>query len=517
MKRMKKLLSLVLAMMMVLAMGIPAMAAEVKEPEKGTITIDNAIPGQTYNVYRIFDLESYNSNSEAFSYKLAEKWAGFLDVEGVSVYVTRDEDNAEYIKWVGDNTAGSAQAFAKLAMAYAKASNIAPDATQTPAKDDDTAKVAIKFEDLPLGYYMVQSDTSEDALLSLDTMQPNVTMKEKNGEPTIDKEVQDGTDANGNPVWNNDNTASIGDTVNYQAVINVKGTAVKYVVNDTMSKGLTFDEDSVTVVRIPVGETAETTVDSANYKTTVEPVTDGTNFKVTFGEDFLKTLGAGDTLIVRYSATVNADAVIADVGNPNKVKLEYENDQETEESTTTTYVYEFDVDKFTIRENETDHTQLAGAKFTLSTKVDENNNAVDPIAFSKVEEEGLDKDVYKVNKGSKETVITTGESGRFTLSGLAAGTYYLTEIEAPAGYNKLAAPIKVEITEKKDEVTGERTGEFTINGGVKDNTVEVENKTGAELPSTGGIGTTIFYVLGGILVVGAGIMLVVKKRMSSEK
>ena len=506
MKRMKRLLSLVLAMMMVLAMGIPAMAAEAKEPEKepekGTITIDNAIPGQTYNVYRIFDLESYNSNSEAFSYKLAEKWARFLDVEGVSEYVARDEDNAEYIKWVGDNTAGRAQAFARLAIEYAKASNIAPDAN------------------LPLGYYMVQSDNSEDALLSLDTMQPNVTMKEKNGEPTIDKEVQDGTDANGNPVWNNDNTASIGDTVNYQAVINVKGTATKYVVNDTMSKGLTFDETSVKVYRIPVGETAETLVDATgNYTVEKTDLADGgTNFKVIFDqENFLDKLDAGDTLIVRYSATVNADAVIADAGNPNKVHLEYDNDKKTEESTTTTYVYEFDVDKFTIRENETDHTQLAGAKFTLSTKVDENNNPVDPIAFSKVEEEGLDKDVYKVNKDSKETVITTGESGRFTLSGLAAGTYYLTEIEAPAGYNKLAAPIKVEITEKKDEVTGERTGEFTINGGVKDNTVEVENKTGAELPSTGGIGTTIFYVLGGILVVGAGIMLVVKKRMSSEK
>lgn len=505
MKRMKKLLSLVLAMMMVLAMGIPAMAAEVKEPEKGTITIDNAIKEKTYTIYKIFDLESYNNEEgeEAYAYKVTdEKWAVFVAGDGAE-YVTADEQG--YISWVGENTAKRAKEFAEKAINFAE--NNAIDA----AGEETATSETVTFTGLDLGYYLVKSDAG--ALVSLDTTQPNVTMKEKNGEPTIDKEVKDGED------WADTNTASIGDKVEYRATIDVKTGATNYKVHDKMSTGLDFNDD-VKVKLIPVGETeTEDTPDIATeaYTVVTEGLEDDCTFHVEFKDEYLKGLNSGDTLIVYYSATVNKDAVIATTGNPNEVKLDFGDNNETKWDETTTYVYEFDVDKFTIRESETDHTQLAGAKFTLSTKVDEKNNPVDPIAFSKVEEEGLDKDVYKVNKDSTETVITTGESGRFTLSGLAAGTYYLTEIEAPAGYNKLAAPIKVEITEKKDKVTGERTGEFTINGGVKDNTVEVENKTGAELPSTGGIGTTIFYVLGGILVVGAGIMLVVKKRMSSEK
>lgn len=511
MKRMKKLLSLTLAMMMVLVMGLPVLAAG-----EGTITIDNAIAGKEYKIYKIFELESYNAGDKAFAYKVTdENWAEFVKNEGAA-YVTADEQG--YISWVGDNTAERAKAFADAAIKFAVANGIAPVATETAASE------TVTFTGLDLGYYLVSSDAG--ALVSLDTTQPNVTMKEKNGEPTIDKDVQNGTDADGNPVWDKDNTASIGDVVNYQATISVKANATGYVVNDTMSKGLTFNEGSVTVVRIPVGDTAETTVAPENYTATSTAVENGTNLKVAFKEEFLAGLQPGDTLIVRYNATVNADAETEGTGNSNAVKLEYGNDQETEESTTKTYVYEFDVDKFTIREGADEHTQLAGAKFTLSVK-DAEGNLV-PITFSKVD----NTTVYKADKESDVIEITTDESGKFTLSGLAAGTYYLTETEAPAGYNKLAAPIEVQIIETIDD-QGNRTGVCTIKnsmldqdgnstitdttGDAEDNTVAVENKTGVELPSTGGIGTTIFYVLGGILVVGAGIMLVVKKRMGSEK
>lgn len=505
MKRMKRLLSLVLAMMLVLAMGIPVFAAG-----EGTITIDNAIKGKTYTIYKIFDLESYNNEEgeEAYSYRIEKDspWYAFVTGEGAgTAYVTVDTQG--YVSWKADvkNNAENAKAFAEAAIAFANANSV-PNAGYKPA-DSET----VTFTGLDLGYYLVESDAG--ALVSLDTTQPSVTMKEKNGEPTIDKEVKDGEN------WADTNTASIGDKVEYRATIDVKADATDYKVHDKMSTGLDFNDD-VKVKLIPVGETeTENTPDIATtaYTVITEGLGDDCTFHVEFENEYLATLKPGDTLIVYYSATVNKGAEIATTDNPNDVMLDYGDGGHTEWDTTKTYVYEFDVDKFTIREGETDHTQLAGAKFTLSKTVDENNNPVDPITFSKVEEEGLDKDVYKVDKDSSETVITTGESGKFTLSGLAAGTYYLTEIEAPAGYNKLAAPIKVEITEKKDKVTGERTGEFTINGGVTDNTIEVENKTGAELPSTGGIGTTIFYVLGGILVVGAGIMLVVKKRMSSEK
>lgn len=502
MKRMKKLLSFVLAMMLVLAMGLPVMAAG-----NGEITINGALEGQTYSIYKIFDLESYNNKEgkEAYSYKVTDPWKAFIAGDGKD-YVTVDEN--DYITWIGEATADRAQAFAKLALAYAKANNIPATATETPAE----GATSVSFTGLDLGYYLVDSTTG--ALCSLDTTQPNVTMTEKNDEPTLEKKIKEGEELV------DENTASIGDTVTFQVTIDVKDGAENYVMHDKMSAGLTFD--GVNSIKVLLNERE---VSAANNYTATAPGTDeGCTFEVKFENSFLAGLSSDDTLIVTYTATVNKDAVIAGAGNPNDAKLDYGDDNETEWDTTVTKVFDLDVFKYTMlapaEGGDPVETGLAGAKFTLSTKDEEGNET--PISFNATSTKDVDVDVYKVvatGTTGAVTEITTNEKGLFRIEGLKAGKYYLTETEAPSGYNKLARPIPVEIA-NDGTVT---VGTININNDTETmgtepvNSVDVLNNSGAELPSTGGIGTTIFYVLGGILVVGAGIMLVVKKRMSSEK
>ncbi len=511
MKRMKKLLSFALAMVLVLAMGLPVMAAG-----DGEITVTGALAGQEYKIYKIFDLESHsteeNEDERAFAYKVTDAlWKEFVTDGAGKDYVTVDAQG--YITWIGDASAERAQEFAKLALTYAKGKKIEATATKIAVEGE-----TLVFSGLELGYYLVDSNTG--ALCSLDTTQSKVEMQEKNEKTTTEKEVKD---KDGN--WGDENTASIGDVLDFQVKINVKKGSEKYVLHDVMSEGLTFG-GNVTVTLLPEGETDATKgtlVEAENYELKTSNLEDGCTFEVVFDEAYCTSLTPNTTLLVSYQATVNENANIGIDPETNKATLDFGEGNTTEESKTKTYVYEFDVEKYTVKDGE--EVNLAGAKFTLSTNADGTN----PITFSQDKE---DPTVYKVNKDSQTSEITTGDTGKLTFSGLAAGTYYLTEIEAPAGYNMLPRPIEIQIIEQKDE-TGKSTGTAVVKQGmldeegkstitdgmpgVQDNNVKVENNTGAELPSTGGIGTTIFYVLGGILVVGAGIMLVVKKRMSSEK
>lgn len=209
-------------------------------------------------------------------------------------------------------------------------------------------------------------------------------------------------------------------------------------------------------------------------------------------------------VIVTYSATLNEKAVIAGEGNPNETWLVYGDNNHTEKDTTRTYTWQMDVLKYTMKDNK--ETPLAGAKFVLYKTVDGKNL----YALA----DGNNKITGWTENESEATMFETPNNGRFSIIGLDAGTYYLKEIEAPAGYNMLKDPIEVVITATVDGATN--TGTATVTPAV-DGTVKVENKTGAELPSTGGIGTTIFYVVGGLLVVAAGVLLVTRKRMSKSE
>ena len=319
-------------------------------------------------------------------------------------------------------------------------------------------------------------------------------MKEKNGAPTNVKTVQE--DSTGN--YGEKNDADIGQTVNYKSTITAQAGAENYVFHDKMSAGLTFKEVTGIILN-------GTTVDPSKYTVVTEGLTDDCTFEVRFAQVFCDTLKADDEIVISYSATVNKNAVVAGDGNSNTSKLEYGEKGKTTTtppSTTKTYTWDVDVFKYT-KDGETEKA-LADAKFTLS----KNDNGSSPIALVS---EG--NNVYRVataDDTNTVTEITTDATGRFTIQGLDSDTYYLTETAAPAGYNKLADPITIVIGEN-----GVVNATADAPQGV--NEVKVLNNSGSELPSTGGMGTTIFYILGAILVVGAGVLLVVRRRMNSEK
>ena len=476
MKYVRKSLALLLALLLVLALGGTAFA----EGETGSITINDAVVGQTYTIYQILDLESYNAPANAYAYKATTAWNTFInssDIKGTYVEV----DDQGYVTWKGS---ADAAAFAKLAQKYAKDNSIGNQGTVT------ATTTTVSFTGLKLGYYLV--DTTLGTLCSLDTTNPSVTMQEKNAAPENVKTVEE--DSTGN--YGETNDADIGQTVNFKSTITAQAGAENYVFHDTMSAGLTYTG----VTGITLNDTA---VDAANYTVTA-PAADGDTFDVTFTQAFCDTLAANDQIVVSYTATLNENAVIAGEGNPNTSKLSYgdsSNTKYTPDSQTKTYTWDVDVFKYTMNgENE---KALAGATFTLSKNADGSN----PIALVS---EG--NNVYRVamtGETGTVTEITTEATGKFTIKGLDADTYYLTETAAPAGYNKLAGPVTITIGEN-----GVVNATTEAPQGVDE--VKVLNQSGTELPSTGGMGTTLFYILGSVLVVGAVVLLVTRKRMSNK-
>lgn len=492
MKYMKKLMTLLAVLTLALAMAVPAFAASIT----GTITIDNAVTGTTYKAYRIFDLESYATDKNAYSYKLSTKWENFPDyittIDGKEVSATDffSVNSAGYIEWKDAKKEAGAD-FAKLAKAFVDANSIACD------KEETASGATVTFTDLTLGYYLV--DTSLGSLCSLDTTDPSVTIKEKNSDTTIEKKIVI-TGITGDEKVDS-NSAGIGDTVNFKITITVKdGDPKNYVLHDNLS-GLTFNPDSL---EVKVGATKLTA--NTDYTLETNPA-DGDSFDVKFTNGKLKP---NDVVVVTYSATVAADATIAGAGNKNTAKLEYNGKHSTEEETTT-YVWKLNVHKYTL-DSTNKEVALSGAKFVLY-RMDGGARKYAKLTNNKI-------DGWVNDKGNATTLETSG-TGDILIEGLNVGTYYLEETEAPAGYNKLTEPIEVEITATTSVTSGSETVQYknsseTSYTPATDATVKVLNSAGTQLPSTGGIGTTLFYVIGGVLMAVAAVLLVTKKRMNNK-
>lgn len=477
-KTFKKLMAALLAVALLCAMAVPAFAAE----GSGSITIDNALKGESYTAYKIFDVVSSKEEadgSKTYVYTVADGWSSFFEQNNVKDYVTVDKNNQP--TWVESKKSDAdLQTFAKLALDYASTKSITG---KTAIAADNQAVI----NGLTAGYYVVS--TTAGSLCVLNTNGSSLQINEKNEAPTIDKKIDSNKETN---------DAAIGDVVNYTVTIHAKKGATGYVLTDTMTKGLTFNND----VKVTVGSNELTP--TRDY--TVATPVDGATFKVTFTENYLNTIDGDTEIVVSYTATVNKNAEIGTTtGNTNTAQLKYGN-KSTVDSKTTTYSYKFDLVK-------TDNSKklLTGAKFKLYDSV----AGTTPVKLIKDATTGN----YRVAETGETGAIEEIEINSYnavTISGLNKKTYYLEETLAPAGYNKLTERQPVELSKEGFNVDatinnpGSEGAEWTSGG------VRVINNTGATLPSTGGMGTTLFYVIGGGLMVAAVVLLVTKKRMENK-
>ena len=547
MKHIRRNLALLLAVVLVLALSVCAFAAE-----DYSITVNNtntavSINGKTYSAYKIFDA-TYSGTSVAYTVN--------KEFEGLTYDGKSGDALIAYLGTLNDNSK-ELDAFAKAALAYASEKNIQPAGTATASNERAVIELSAP------GYYLVTGTAAADgqevtAACSLTTAKPAATVNPKVDAPSIDKKIIDGkakVDAN---------TASIGDSVKYEItskVPSMQGYEKYYfVIEDTLSRGLTFNDD----LAITIGGTKLTA--GTDYTLTTDKNTDGTTSLEIVFKDFIQYKAqTGAAITVTYSATLNQDASLDSIeGNPNTVKLTYSNNPnetgegtdkpnpndpvgKTPESETKTYVTGVKLTKVDSKAGNT----LTGAKFKITgtgMKVVLVNKTIYKASdsgtfymlkggtYTEKTPTDANKDKYDstTQKYEKVTVVdkttaptkinATGyvdENGVLTFEGLGKGEYEITEIIAPKGYNLLKDPIKLVITADAalEKCTWTVTvGNKTLTAG-DDNlyALTVENSAGTELPSTGGIGTTIFYIVGSLLAVGAVILLVTKKRMGKTE
>ena len=485
---MKKLFAVLLAVVLVLSMGTVAFADGT-----GSITIGNAKVGEQYDVYKMLDFAPIDGQTNKGIYTMAadSDWVDFFATDlAKQFFTTEATTDGKILVSLKTNVEDVNQELASAAIKYAKDNGIAATAT------DEAAAEELVFNNLALGYYAV--DTSLGTLCALTNTNSDVTAIEKNAKPDITKEVQEDRDN----TWGKVNDAEIGQDVNYKSVITVGQGVTKYVMHDKMDAGLTLKADSIVVEGANDGDyTVKTSCD------------DGCTFEIAFTDAFIARVGQGKTFTVTYSATLNKNAKVAHdkgadayEGNKNTVHLEYFNETTVESAKheTVTYTWKMDVFKYT-KEGD-NKVALAGATFQLQA-----NGA--PLTFTRVE--GAAVPTYRVDPNGAVTDIVTevenGADGQFIIIGLDEGDYDLVETDAPDGYNR-AKDINVVITSDHDDEN--LAAEYFFNDDTPTR-IEVENKTGGLFPETGGIGTTIFYVVGVALMLAAVVVLVSKKRMAS--
>lgn len=545
MKFTKRMATILMALAMMLCLTVPAFAAEPAAQAK-LIVSGTQLKGKTVHATKMFTASWVDSNNDGkidsndkVSYTLDQEWEGLFWANGISTGTTcpegsvnvTDKDGATlsekavaYLAALTENS-DDLIAFAAKAAKYKTANNIQDTASKKAETED-----SVTFDQLVPGYYLVQPDKgSTSATRKTDAMLVNVPsdkaaeLRLKSEYPSVEKKVDtDKTESN----------AQIGQSVNFTLTSKVPDMSefdtYYFAFKDTMSKGLTFDENSV---KVSIGDQELTKVTDFTVTTAKDTTTGATNITIEILNMKTKYADkAGKTITVTYSATLNKDAVVGTDGNTNSARVEYQNGPATDNhgtsnpSITTTRTYPVKVQKHAFEDTADTTSVLAGAKFALST------SATAPT-FTKVEDgsytlENSDTNVvrlvgsnasYRVAEKNDETgavtYFTTVGTSVTTINGLKAGTYYLHEIEAPEGYNKLTAPVKVTITEttgKDGKVTGVTYTVGDTDQSTND-TVKVENKTGSMLPSTGGMGTIGLTALG-VGVVALGVLAPKKKK-----
>lgn len=457
MKSIKKLI----CMLFMLVLSV----VNVSAAEKGTITINKAIVNESYNIYKVLDLETYDKVNNHYIYRAASGWETFLD--GATDYLeARNENGDKYYVWKDGVDKSRAKEFAEKAYKYAKDNNNITPTTKTA----NTTKVV--FDNLDLGYYLV--DSSVGALLHLTTTNPTATVNEKNTlNPNVDKNVLE----NSTGVYGKENDDMIGSTINYKSTITTGAGYGSYVLYDKMDKGLTFNVNSV-VVKI-----GDDVVEANNYVVKTN-VTDYT-FVIEFNDEFILKQPKNTNIDVYYTATLNKDATIEGDGNINETFLKYGNNITTDKKKTITYTYAFEI----IKTNK-EGVELTGAEFILLDKL---GNEIKVIL--------KDEETKTYRIATENEIGVNIKAGKATIEGLDKDSYKLKEVVSPEGYNKLTSPVEFSVNGKTNVTIIERTR------------VNVINYTGSELPETGGIGTKLFITSGLSLVLICGLVLVTKLRL----
>lgn len=484
MKKMKKAASLLLAMIMVLSMTIAAFAAYENQ---GTITINGTEAGKTYDLYRIFDITMTSEDPASATYAIATKWTNFFGEGGAGNSYITDVDSDDGLIELDDGqyiniTEANVEAFAKAALNYALATPVAAD---TSVAADEEIEIV---DNLALGYYMIfpQGASTDDGYATLTSTAPKAIVTIKATYPTIEKE-DDKDDEVG---------VEIGEVITYTITGKVPNTTAytggyTYLIEDTMSAGLTFKND----VTVTVDGNA---LDADDY--TYTPNVENNSFTLKIEVADLQA-NVGDEIVVTYTAVVN-DAAAAAISK-NSATLTYTTDAEgnTEKSASVeTAVFST---KIVIDKTNGAGTKLSGAQFVLK-------NADGKFYKYTAAGDTNPAAVTWVNAQIDATVVTTDVNGAATFAGLKDGEYTLVETKAPDTYN-IAKDIPVIVIDGNTDETDEKgLGDLTY-------TTEVINKSGSLLPETGGIGTTIFYIAGGALLLTGFVLIVARKRMKVEE
>ena len=478
---MKKFISILLTLIMVLSLSVTAFA----DGETGSITINGVSTDNTYSIYKLLDLESYDTESGAYSYKVNDAWTTFFATDEAKEYISIDENG--YVAWKAGEDNATVADFAKLALAYAKANKMTPVKSSANNGDFTVTNDAGKFTGLELGYYLV--DSTMGALCGLTTTNPNASINAKNKQPTIDKQVKEDSTQQ----WGDSNTADIGQTVEFRLTINVHAGAENYVIHDKMSAGLTFKGVTKIEHLIP-GEEEHEVAKGTDYTVVTENLTDGCTFEIHFTQEFCDHLASNDKVIVFYEAMLNRNAVVATEGNPNETWLDFGEDHKTTHDTTKTYTYGFDIIK-----TDSQYKLIDGAEFKIYDAATGGNEVAVVLM-----DDGV---TYRRARADEEGVSIVVKNGKVRVLGFDNGIYYLEETVVPAGYNQLPGRTKFTIADANLDAVFNGDIYSTGSG------VHVVNKSGSMLPETGATGTMMFIGIGMTVVLGAGVLLVTKKRM----
>lgn len=511
MKRVKRVLALLAAFALVLAMAVPAWAEEAGTTY--TLTINNA--NGTYEAYQIFsgDLSEKEAGKKVLS---NIQWGSGVDA--TKVVGVNAATKAESL-----TTADIAESFAEDLVSNSKLSSVKATA---PAKNGTAV-----FTGLSAGYYLVKNSSIDSGKTYTDFILEvvgNTTANHKGDVPDVEKKVEEKNDSTGAATtWGATADYDVGDEINFELTGTLpesygRYANYKYVFHDTMTN-MTYKDGSVKVYYVKGGNTTRNEINSGFTSTWDN---EAKKLTVTFND--LKTavsrLAHGDKIVVTYTATLDANAVVGGNGNPNKVKLEYSNNPndegtgETPEKTVVVFTYKTIINKVT-KGTDGKNVPLAGAEFTLS-KFIASESGSDTVTVNGTEYHGT------WNNGVTVTPTKTGDVANvFTFSGLDTGIYRLTETKTPEGYNTID-PVYFEIVATNDRmkvtnmegkaVNGSKIS-FTANATDGSLSADVINNAGTTLPSTGGMGTTVFYVVGGGLMAVAVVLLVTKKRMENKR